>query len=119
MKQNLHGAEILISYVLRGGLILALAIVMYGGVLFLWQDSHQVLNYSTFKAASLKDLRQIIENAGHHRSEALIQMGILVMIATPVLRVLSCLLLFAWQRDSLYAALASAVLLILCYSFFS
>ncbi len=108
----------MLSNILRGGLILSLIIVMYGAALFLFQRGDQVIDYSVFKGVppSLKEVSLMLDSARQHRSEAIIQLGILMLIATPGLRVLSCLVIFAWQRDYLYIFLASIVLLVLLYS---
>ena len=50
---------------------------------------------------------------------SVIQLGILLLIATPVVRVVFCVVGFARQRDRLYVAVSSLVLAILIYSLMS
>ncbi len=49
----------------------------------------------------------------------MIQLGILLLIATPVVRVVFCVVGFARQRDRLYVAVRTLVLAILIYSLMS
>jgi uncharacterized membrane protein len=47
-----------------------------------------------------------------------IQLGVLLLIATPVFRVVLLLFGFAFERDRLYAAVSLVVLTLLLYSLF-
>jgi uncharacterized membrane protein len=49
----------------------------------------------------------------------MIQLGIILLIATPVLRVAVSLVGFALERDRVYVAITGLVLAILLYSLFS
>ena len=49
---------------------------------------------------------------------AIIQFGLLLLIATPVARVIFSAVAFAWERDYLYVAFTLAVLAVLTYSLF-
>ncbi len=51
-------------------------------------------------------------------SRGTIQLGILLLIATPVARVLLLVLGFAWQRDRTYVLVSLVVLGLLVYSLF-
>jgi uncharacterized membrane protein len=48
----------------------------------------------------------------------IIQLGILLLIATPVARVAFALVAFAIERDRLYVAVSLIVLAVLLFSFF-
>jgi uncharacterized membrane protein len=50
------------------------------------------------------------------RSAALIQLGLLVLIAVPIARVAVSILAFALQRDWLYVGVTVVVLIILLFS---
>lgn len=51
------------------------------------------------------------------RSVSIMELGILLLIATPVLRVLLSLFIFAWQKDLLYVLITAIVLVVLLVSF--
>jgi uncharacterized membrane protein len=48
----------------------------------------------------------------------IIQLGVLLLIATPVARVAFALVAFAIERDRLYVAVSATVLAVLLFSFF-
>jgi len=54
----------------------------------------------------------------HLDSRSIIRVGILVLIATPIMRVAYCVYGFAAQKDKIYVVVSSIVLTVLLYSFF-
>lgn len=56
------------------------------------------------------DLPAIARGAARGDGLALVELGILILVLTPVLRVATALALFARERDWLYTAIASIVL---------
>ena len=58
----------------------------------------------------------IVRSAAHFHSEGLIQIGLLLLIATPVARVAMAMVGFALERDRLYMVVSLIVLLILAFS---
>ena len=60
----------------------------------------------------------ILGNVFLGSGRGVIQLGVLLLIATPVMRVVLLLVGFAWQRDRLYAAVSLVVLTLLLYSLF-
>jgi uncharacterized membrane protein len=59
----------------------------------------------------------IVQGAVNFTPKSVIQLGLLVLIATPVARVILCIVGFARQRNVLYVAVSTIVLLILGLSF--
>ena len=51
-------------------------------------------------------------------SRNIIRLGILLLIATPIMRVAYCVYSFAAQKDKIYIVVSSIVLSVLLYSFF-
>ena len=107
-----------IANMLRLGVTFAAAIVFAGGVVTLLTPDATTPNYSNFHPDSFPAIAGILHDAIHLHSANLIQLGILILIATPVLRVIFCIVGFARQRDSLYVGVSTTVLLILLYSLF-
>ncbi len=89
------------------GLLSALA-VGWGGSLL----GAQVATHAT------GDFSGIGEGLVHLRPFAIVQLGLLVLLATPVLRVATSVLAFALEGDRLYAAVSGIVLVILLTSIF-
>ena len=112
--------EVVIGYTLRIGVITAAVIVLIGGVLYLIQNSSTSPDYHSFHAASKHsdNLSGIIRNIRAFNSFGIIQLGLLVLIATPIVRVMLSVVAFALERDLLYVVATLIVLGILLYSFF-
>jgi uncharacterized membrane protein len=112
--------EIIIGALLRTGVILAAVVVFSGAVLFLAHHGREVLDYSTFhgEPEALRSISGIIHGATHLSGRALIQLGLLLLIATPVARVAFSAVGFAIEHDYLYVGITLFVLLVLMYSLF-
>ncbi len=110
--------EIIIGNLLRAGVLLAAAVVLAGGALYIAQHQNQPVNYRTFAAggADTRTLGGITHAALHLESEGLIQFGLLLLIATPIARVALAVVGFALERDRLYALISLIVLAILAFS---
>jgi uncharacterized membrane protein len=105
-------AELLISQVLRGGVVLSALIISIGmvGVLLLHGNQASALPVPD----SLVTVWQGIQ-AGNPL--AVVMAGLLVLLATPVLRVAVSVVAFALEGDIRYVVITSLVLLILLISF--
>jgi len=111
---------IIIGTLLRSGVILAAAVVLIGGILYLVRHGHEAINYSTFhgEPESLKRVTDIFHGVASLSARAIIQLGLLLLIATPVARVLFSAMAFALEHDYLYVIITLVVLGILLYSLF-
>jgi uncharacterized membrane protein len=111
--------EIAISRMLRAGVSLAAIVVFVGGCLYMWQAHGVTADYHHFHGiASPADRIPPLLAAGRPDSRGIIRLGILLLIATPIMRVAYCVFGFAAQRDKLYIVVSSIVLFVLLYSFF-
>ena len=112
--------EASIGRMLRVGVIISAAIVFLGGIIYLRQPYIKAPDYSHFVPApeTLPNLVQILQGAAHLNAGSIIQVGILLLIATPITRVVFCIAGFARQKDRLYVLISSSVLIILIYSLF-
>jgi uncharacterized membrane protein len=110
--------EQMVGNLLRAGVILAASVVLLGGVLYLARHGASAPDYRVFRGepADLRSIAGILRGARSLDGRAIIQLGLLLLIATPVARVAFSLLAFARQRDATYVIVASAVLAVLVYS---
>jgi uncharacterized membrane protein len=110
--------EVLIGTLLRTGVILSAAVVFLGALLYLAHHGHDVISYAAFhgEPERLKSVREILQGAMALRPGAMIQLGLLLLIATPVARVAFSAIAFAIERDYLYVVITLVVLGILAYS---
>ena len=60
----------------------------------------------------------ILADIGQFRGRGIIQLGLLLLIATPVARVVFAIIGFALEKDRLYVVVAALVLGILLFSLF-
>jgi len=106
---------------LRVGVFVSAFLVVLGGILFFIHHHGEVFDYTIFKGepARFREVHLIIIEAFKFRGRDLIQLGILVLIATPVARVVFSLLGFLIEKDWIYVAITSIVLIILSLSLFS
>jgi len=110
--------EKIVANLLRSGVILAAAVVLGGGICYLLGHGHEIANYHVFRAEPphYRFVRQIVSGAMQGECGAVIQFGLLLLIATPVARVAISIVGFAMEKDRTYVAITSLVLAILLYS---
>lgn len=110
--------ENIIGQLLRAGVLIAAAVVFAGGVLYLVQNHSRHVNYQTFSAGSenLRNLPGIVKLAAGLDSEGLIQLGLVLLIATPVARVVMAIAGFQLERDYMYVIVSLIVLGVLLFS---
>jgi uncharacterized membrane protein len=112
--------DMVISVLLAVGVALAALVVLGGGVAYLMHHGTELPHYAVFRAepSELRGLGGIARGAAALDPRAIIQLGILLLIATPVARVLFSVAAFARQRDLLYVGATLLVLAILVSNLF-
>jgi uncharacterized membrane protein len=107
--------EIAMGAVLRSGVIFAAGLVALGGVLYLVHSGHATPHYGVFRGVTsgLRSPADAVRGLLRGHPTALIEVGLIVLILTPVARVAFSAVAFAAQRDRLYVVLALIVLAIL------
>jgi uncharacterized membrane protein len=110
--------EGVISALLRTGVLASALVVLAGGVGFLAQHGSEPAGYHVFHPApaAYRTVHGVLGGAASLDYRAIIQLGLLLLIATPVARVAFSLAAFAMERDRTYVALTLVVLVILVYS---
>ncbi|HMD30291.1 MAG TPA: DUF1634 domain-containing protein [Candidatus Acidoferrales bacterium] len=110
--------EQIVGRLLITGVLLSAVIVAFGGILFLVHHGDAAPQYHLFQGEpeSLRNLGAILTGALHLESRAVIQLGLLLLIATPVARVIFSVFAFALERDHTYVAITLIVLAVLIYS---
>jgi uncharacterized membrane protein len=110
--------DVLLAYVLRAGVIAAAVLVFSGGVIYLYTHWHASAAYRVFNGQppELRSVAGAFASARALTGEGLIDLGLLLLIATPIARVALSTVLFARQRDWLYVGITLLVLALLAYS---
>ncbi len=99
-------------------MIVAALTVLCGAGWHLASHAFDHVDYHTFRSepASLRSVPAIVRGAFALRSENIIQLGLLFLIATPIARVMFAIFAFAMQRDRIYVVITIIVLTVLAYS---
>jgi uncharacterized membrane protein len=120
---TIGGVEIAISLILRIGVVTSLSIVVLGTVLTFvhhrdYFSSHEQLHRLTSPPADFpRTATQIWQGVRHGGGEAVIMAGLLLLLATPVLRVAVSILAFIYEKDGTFVIITATVLALLLLSF--
>ncbi|SPF56845.1 conserved membrane hypothetical protein [Candidatus Sulfopaludibacter sp. SbA4] len=104
--------DTIIGNLLRAGVALSAAVVAAGGAWYLAAGGSGTVDYRRFRGET-RGLHSLVELPG---PQALILIGLLILIATPVARVVFSLIAFALERDRAYVMVTAIVLIALLYS---
>jgi len=112
--------ENILANLLRAGVLLSALVVLIGGVIYLVRHGHAPVDYRVFRGepALLRTIRGTARDAFELRGQGIIQLGLLLLIATPVARVAFSIFGFAEERDGLYVVFTVIVFSVLLYSLF-
>lgn len=112
-----HAVEQLVGRLLQVGVLVAAVVVAIGGAMLLARYGRDRADFSTFdgESSTLRSLGSIVRLALAGDSRAIVQLGLVLLIATPVARVAFTLVAFILQRDRVYVLLTSFVLVLLAY----
>ena len=115
-ERLLRQAELIISHVLRGGVLLSAAVIL-GGVTLFYLRYFALVGRPEHTAAFPHTLAAVGQGLAGGDPLAIIALGLLVLLATPVVRVAVSIVAFGLERDWRYVVITSIVLLILLTSF--
>ena len=110
--------ERVIGRLLRAGVLFSASIVLMGAILYLFKSGGAIADLAVFKGepSELSNIHGIVRGAYSLESRAVIQLGVLLLIATPVARVAFSIWAFAVERDWIYVVITALVLMILLRS---
>jgi uncharacterized membrane protein len=118
--------EVAIAMLLRIGVIAAAVLVAIGGVLALHHPESAVPNYTVFHepadhqgssaTVAIHSISAVFQQLHTGTGASIIALGLLVLIATPIARVVFAVVGFARERDKLYTVISLIVLAILAFS---
>jgi uncharacterized membrane protein len=104
-----------IAILLRVGVVLSVSIIVIGAAITF---AHHPDYFSTSPATHLANtISEVVAGVRSGSGPAIMMVGLLVLIATPVARVALSIVIFVIERDRLYAAITAAVFLILMIAF--
>ena len=111
--------ENVIGYLLRYGVITASLVVLAGGIVYLFRHGHQLPEYKQFRGEpdKMRDPRLMWQAVMRGEGRPLIQLGLLVLIATPIARIAFSIFGYLLEKDYLYTVLTVIVLLVILWNF--
>ena len=116
-----HAVEQLVGRLLQIGVAVSAIVVIIGGILLLAHHGAEVPDYSTFRGEpeAIRTLYGIVHGLMAVDARSIIQFGLLLLIATPILRVAFTWIAFLLQRDWVYVAITTVVLVLLLFGLIS
>lgn len=110
--------ETIVAHLLRVGVWLAASVVAFGGIVFLVRHGHQIPRYGRFvgEPSEYCTVAGILHGSATLHGRNIIQLGLLLLIATPVVRVAFSVVAFALERDRMYVVITLIVLAVLLFS---
>lgn len=115
MPAGIAQMEIIISNILRFGVLLSFVVVTIGSVLLLAQPGTVVRPSGVPNA---HDPGLVIGQAIQLQPKAIIELGLMILIATPVFRVGVAVIAFLMESDYIYSLISLFVFVVLTASFF-
>jgi uncharacterized membrane protein len=112
--------EVVLGNLLRAGVLLSACVVFAGGCIYLGRHAFERAGYRMFSGepSEFRTVSGIMKSVMTVRGRGLIQLGLLLLVATPVARVVVSMVGFAIEGDRLYVLFTAVVLLILLASVF-
>jgi uncharacterized membrane protein len=113
-----------IGKILRGGVYLSLSVVLIGGIMYMAHHGAEkdALIGKKFTENS-KNISQLLHDTflgiTQGRGLSVIELGVLLLIATPIARVVFSLIAFAVEKDRAYVLITFLVLMIILFSMFT
>ncbi|RZL40851.1 MAG: DUF1634 domain-containing protein [Pedobacter sp.] len=112
--------QVILGTLLRVGVIVSTTVVLLGGILFLLtQNNHQV-SYAEFKPeqAKFSSVNEILSGLKTFDGLAIIQFGVLLLIFTPIARVVFSIFSFLMEKDYMYVVIGIIVLCVIITSLY-
>ncbi|NSL88705.1 DUF1634 domain-containing protein [Chitinophaga solisilvae] len=108
----------LIGKQLRIGVITSSIIVFIGGMIYLYRHGHEIPDYRTFTGVreGLDNLPGILKGVLANQGRDIIQLGVVLLIATPIIRITLSVITFFLEKDYLYVVITLIVLSVITFS---
>ena len=122
--EKVRQVELLISGLLRVGVVTSLLVVLTGTVISFVHHREYLRSTEPLRrlttpggAAFPHNVHEVWRGVKEGRGQAIVVVGLLLLIATPVMRVAVSVFAFVYERDPAFVLITSIVLLLLLLSF--
>lgn len=116
----MESIQLTISKLMIIGIVISLLLVAGGGIFYLSLHGSEIVSFSTFhqEPQTLTSIRGILRDAISLAPRGIIQLGLLVLLLTQVLRVILTTWFFAKIHNSVFVWISLFILAVLIYSVF-
>lgn len=113
--------QLLLGHVLRAGTVISITVVFIGGIFFLIRHGQSVPHYQHFRGIPefVQNTKELFQGALMLKGQAIIQLGIILLICTPIMRVIFSTVGFLMEKDYMYVGISMLVLCIILASMIS
>src|ERR1700735_2410562 len=96
--------QVLLGHVLRAGTIVSISIVFIGGIFFIYRHGQSITDYHKFNGipSFVQTASGIFHGIWALKGQAMIQLGIALLIATPIIRIIFSAIGFVLEKDYMY-----------------
>lgn len=115
---NDRDIQVILGTLLRAGVIISMSIVLVGGVIFLIHNKGVITDYKVFKPelSKFSSISSIFKGVLTFQGDAIVQFGVLMLIFTPIARIVFAIFSFLIERDYLYVLIGLIILAIITIS---
>ena len=112
--------QLILGTLLRVGVLVSTGIVLIGGIIFLITHTHEPVSFETFKPEYTKfsSISEILIGLKTLDGLAIIQFGVLLLIFTPIARVVFSIFSFLIEKDYMYVLIGLIVLCVIITSLY-
>lgn len=110
--------QVLLGTLLRAGVIISMSIVLVGGVIFLIHNNGAITDYKVFtpELSKFSSITEIFAGLLTMQGDAIVQFGVLMLIFTPIARIIFAIFSFSLEKDYLYVLIGFIILAIIAVS---
>lgn len=112
--------QVILGTLLRVGVLISTSIVLIGGIVFLSAHTNEVVSFENFKPEETKfsSVANIFLGLRTFDGLAIIQFGVLLLIFTPIARIVFSIFSFLMEKDYMYVLIGLIVLCIIIASLY-
>jgi uncharacterized membrane protein len=111
--------ELIIGQLLRYGVLLSSLVVAAGGFVYFIRHGYQQAVFDTFRGEpdKMRKPLEMLKAIGHGEGRPLIAFGLLLLILTPIARIVFSIIGYLMEKDYLYVLITGFVLAVILWNF--
>ncbi len=124
-SDKVRQVELLISNILRFGVLISLIVVLFGTVVTFAHHNDYLYSRSELQRLLGSDsqfphsIKAVWAGLLRFQGRAIVMAGLMLLIATPVMRVAVSIFAFVYERDKSFVIITSVVLALLLFALFA